>query len=66
MPDLQYGMRPVLWAALYGHLDVLRYLVNTGATATCTNRVSTSIMVQFLFIVHTYTVKHGYSGFQGT
>ncbi|KAH3839472.1 hypothetical protein DPMN_112903, partial [Dreissena polymorpha] len=33
-----YGMRPVLWAALYGHIDVLRFLVNAGAVVSCTNR----------------------------
>lgn len=37
----QYGMRPVLWAAWFGHLDVLRLLVNAGACKYSTNKVRT-------------------------
>ena len=32
-------MRAVLWAALFGHLDILQLLINAGATASCTNKV---------------------------
>jgi len=41
---LQYGMRPVLWAAWFGHLEALKLLINSGATAKCSNKVTGNIV----------------------
>ncbi len=36
-------MKPLLWAAWFGHVDSIRLLVNSGADIACANKV------QFLF-----------------
>lgn len=36
----KYGMRPISWAAWFGHLDVLKVLINFGALPTVVNKVS--------------------------
>ena len=32
-------MRPVLWAAWFGHLEAMKFLINSGATPRCSNKV---------------------------
>lgn len=33
-------MRPVLWAAWFGHLEAIKVLITGGATPLCTNKVT--------------------------
>ncbi|CAL1546039.1 unnamed protein product, partial [Lymnaea stagnalis] len=34
----KYGMRAVLWSAWFGHIPVLKALVNAGANTRVTNK----------------------------
>ncbi|XP_052100819.1 ankyrin repeat and death domain-containing protein 1A-like isoform X7 [Mytilus californianus] len=37
-------MRPVLWAAWFGHLEAMKFLINSGATPRCTNKQGMGIL----------------------
>ncbi|GFR66528.1 ankyrin repeat and death domain-containing protein 1A, partial [Elysia marginata] len=40
----QYGMRAVLWSAWFGHIPVLRALVNAGASTRVTNKQGLGVL----------------------
>ena len=38
----QYGMRALVWAAWFGHKDVVEILITNGANVNCVNRVGST------------------------
>lgn len=43
-------MRPVLWAAWFGHLEAMKFLINSGATPRCTNKVRSTYKITLFYI----------------
>ena len=47
----QYGMKAILWAAWFGHLPVIEFLVGIGAKTKDTNKVKAGEDNDFSFLI---------------